>query len=1072
MLNLKIRLIIPALLFLNSVPIVLSQEDENLKTLFVEAESYFLFEEYKDALPLYQRILLAEPENYNVIYKIGICYLNDIYQKEKSIGYLEKAADHVNMKFRLNTFREKMAPLEAHYYLGRAYHINDRLDDAIAEYNKFRKLADPEIFDLDIVDEDIKACRSAKKMETDPVFFAPRNIGEPVNSRFEEINPVISGDGKTLAFTRRLQFYDAVFITEKDENGNWQEPRNLTPDFGVDGNTYTTGISYFGDELFLYRSDDYDGNIYSSKKTPNNWTTIVKLNDHINTKYWESHASPSADGQYLYFASNRAGGYGGLDIYKSKKGTNGDWGAAVNLGPVINTPSNDDTPFLGNEGYSLFFSSQNHGTMGDFDIYMSTLRSDGTWDKPRNMGYPVNTTDANTFYAPLGVNAFGLYFLYDPETTLGMKDIYVVEVYNEMIPRSFTLSGTLEVTDGVDIEYEKLKILLLDRKTHEIVTSANAKKSGEFAVGAQQGEYELVIAGEGIEDFREDISLKVDQSESVILLPVIALVPAPEIPVAVAPVVPVPTLEKLLVKNDFFTVTDSSTIPIELIVPRGVNLSIEIFVADSLTKTEELESVRRRFTYFYKPLPGENLLRFTATDADGNISSTEVNVIFHLPQETPVEIAEEKLEGPATGMQTALLLTASSPALKAFIENLDISAFDDYFELYEYLIANAADGGYTKEDVDRMFSVFFTQKNLNDFNDELLATDVQPEDQWTQAKDSSVVPLEYVVSLREQKLIPGNALKNSLLDILIVTNPTGMEVYRELCNYSLCDSSLSEEEMIDLDVNEAWKVFSSSRENASQVLELASTTLDLDYFYQSMLIAAEDELRNYLNTINFEAQNILTSIDLLQHLFKVEPNQEYTAEQLIRTLELIKANKEFYLMQFKEMLTQQASGTLKSQLFQAEIKKENVHTYEGLINYLINQAEFKNYNRENVYDLLLSLIDIQDVAEFAAKLTSYNYSNINKAIADTSLQYFSNPLELVKYLLSVSHKFNFAETDINNLLIRMILERGINEKLAKGSEDNFGKFWRERKFITTIILVNILLLILILLFILRRKSNP
>ncbi|MBA7702339.1 hypothetical protein ES703_111103 [subsurface metagenome] len=105
----------------------------------------------------------------------------------------------------------------------------------------------------------------------------------------------------------------------------------------------------------MYRSDNYDGNIYSSKLVGDNWGRLIKLNFNINTKFWESHATPSPDGQYLYFTSNRTGGYGGLDIYKSKKGAKGEWGSAVNLGPVINSPYNEDTPFLSNEGYTIFF---------------------------------------------------------------------------------------------------------------------------------------------------------------------------------------------------------------------------------------------------------------------------------------------------------------------------------------------------------------------------------------------------------------------------------------------------------------------------------------------------------------------------------------------------------------------------------------------------------------------------------------------------------------------------------------------------------------------------------------------
>jgi Tol biopolymer transport system component len=121
---------------------------------------------------------------------------------------------------------------------------------------------------------------------------------------------------RQLWLYRRLQFYDAVFITEK-VNGRWSEPVNLTSYFAVDGNTYVTGISYDGDELYVYRSDDYDGNIYVSRKSKGQWSKLQKLNENINTKYWESHASVSEDGRTLYFTSNRKGGYGVL-IFTSR----------------------------------------------------------------------------------------------------------------------------------------------------------------------------------------------------------------------------------------------------------------------------------------------------------------------------------------------------------------------------------------------------------------------------------------------------------------------------------------------------------------------------------------------------------------------------------------------------------------------------------------------------------------------------------------------------------------------------------------------------------------------------------
>ena len=129
-----------------------------------------------------------------------------------------------------------------------------------------------------------------------------------------------------------------------------ERARKSTEDFGVDGNSYTTGISYNGDELFIYRSDNFDGNIYVSKYK-NNHAKLQKLNSNINTKYWESHVSLSKDGKTLYFTSNRAGGYGGLIFTNPKEAVTG---TGKDLGPVINSKYNEETPYYVRRKYALF----------------------------------------------------------------------------------------------------------------------------------------------------------------------------------------------------------------------------------------------------------------------------------------------------------------------------------------------------------------------------------------------------------------------------------------------------------------------------------------------------------------------------------------------------------------------------------------------------------------------------------------------------------------------------------------------------------------------------------------------
>jgi hypothetical protein len=132
------------------------------------------------------------------------------------------------------------------------------------------------------------------------------------------------------------------------------------------------------------------------------WSKAVPLGSAVNSGADETHASFSADGKVLFFTSARRGGYGGLDIYRSDRLDAGEWGEAVNLGPVINTESDEETPFLSDDGRQLFFSSKGHFNMGGFDIFFSRLSKEGYWKDPINIGYPINNTTDDLFFYPIG----------------------------------------------------------------------------------------------------------------------------------------------------------------------------------------------------------------------------------------------------------------------------------------------------------------------------------------------------------------------------------------------------------------------------------------------------------------------------------------------------------------------------------------------------------------------------------------------------------------------------------------------------------------------------------------------
>jgi hypothetical protein len=420
-----------------------AQDKSSPKEQFSEAESYFLFEEYTEALPLYIKLKEEYANNYNLDYKIGRCYLDMPYEKQKSIVYLENAIKHISSVYKESSFREMNAPLDALFYLGDAYRVNNQLSKAVQTYQEFKQRTTDKVFDFSLVDHEIKACERAMIMEKNPVDVTETNLGDIINTRFSETSPVVSTDENMIVYATKLPFYQAMFYSKKVD-GKWSAPVNMIPELGIDGDCFPTSISAGGTELYMYRSNEYLGDLFVTNYKNGKWGKIKKLNGNINTKYWESHACISPDGLTLYFTSNRPGGYGGLDIYKSTRPSvlSNDWGMPQNLGNTVNSSYNDDTPFITEDGKRLYFSSFGHETMGGYDIFYSDLMADGTWSKPVNLGYPVNTTDDELFFYPIKNGKYAYMAKFDPNG-YGKYDIFKYEMLSDRNPENFHTNGNV-----------------------------------------------------------------------------------------------------------------------------------------------------------------------------------------------------------------------------------------------------------------------------------------------------------------------------------------------------------------------------------------------------------------------------------------------------------------------------------------------------------------------------------------------------------------------------------------------------------------------------------------------------
>ncbi|NJK96207.1 MAG: hypothetical protein HC905_15995 [Bacteroidales bacterium] len=427
MMNTKIHIL--SFLLLTGFCLANSQNSSSPREMFLEAESYFLYEEYKEALPIYIQLSDLFPNNNNITFRLGMCYLNIPYEKVKSIEYLEKASKNINPKHKGSSLKETGAPPDAFYYLGDAYRINNKLEKAIVTYKKFKSVSDPALFDHNMIDDQVRACENAMKLMKNPVKVNYTNLGDNINTRFAENNAVVSADENTIAYSAQLQFYPAVFVSRK-VNGIWSTPENINSQLAVDEDCFPVGISFDGKELILYRSNEFLGDLYVSRYNNGKWSKVRKLNGNINTKYWESHACISNDGSKLYFTSNRKGTNGGLDIYVStRKDINkDDWGPAVNLGPVVNSPFNEETPFITSNNEKLYFSSLGHNGMGGYDIFFSSFdKNKNSWSEPQNIGYPVNTTDHDLFFQPTGDGNEGYMSLINNDTH-GRSDIYKIKI--------------------------------------------------------------------------------------------------------------------------------------------------------------------------------------------------------------------------------------------------------------------------------------------------------------------------------------------------------------------------------------------------------------------------------------------------------------------------------------------------------------------------------------------------------------------------------------------------------------------------------------------------------------------
>ena len=250
--------------------------------------------------------------------------------------------------------------------------------------------------------------------------------------------------------------------------------------------------------LIYSAQDDVNGDIYYSKLEGSEWTTPVAF-EALNSKASETHACFSADGKKIYFTSNRKGGFGGFDIYSVTQLPNGSWSRPTNLGSKINTEYDDRAPFIHPDGVSLFFSSNGHETMGGFDIFQATdLGEESGWSTPENIGYPINTTEDDVFYAT-SVDGKRSYYASEKENGLGEKDLYLITLPKPDVMPMTVMSGIFSLGDKDGTVPPDAQIIVKDNQSGEIVGMYKPnKKTGKYLFILPPGKnYNVTYEAEG-----------------------------------------------------------------------------------------------------------------------------------------------------------------------------------------------------------------------------------------------------------------------------------------------------------------------------------------------------------------------------------------------------------------------------------------------------------------------------------------------------------------------------------------------------------------------------------------------
>ncbi len=450
---------------------------------YEDAESFFDAGNFHDALPLFEILATENPKVMEYQLKIGRCHLHLNHSPEKAIEIIEAV------------YTKKPKTEDVLFYLGKAYALNYKFDLAIETYNKALVHSKTSADAKKEIPHLIQQCNNAQLLVKNKLDVEIINLGEPINSPNNEYSPTVSADETTLIFTYKGtnseggrqdkfnrsevngNFYEDIYISE-NVNGSWSTPKSIGDTINSPVHEASISLSPDGQKLLVYKdTPKFSGDIFEAKKKDGVWSVPEPL--AINSEDWEGHASIAPNGKFMIFSSERPGTIGYRDLYSAILQEDGSWGEIKNLGPTINTPYNDDAPFIHSDGVTFNFSSQGHTSMGGYDIFEAQIINDTAYAQPKNIGYPINTTADDIFFYVSGKG--NAYYASSRKGGFGQSDLYIINVKDVVSSKPVALIKGVVTTNG---DFDVAKIT---------VKTESGKIVGTYQSDLSNGKYQFYV---------------------------------------------------------------------------------------------------------------------------------------------------------------------------------------------------------------------------------------------------------------------------------------------------------------------------------------------------------------------------------------------------------------------------------------------------------------------------------------------------------------------------------------------------------------------------------------------------